>query len=509
MKLRFLGSAVAVLISVTFADNSVTTDQILAQANELLTSGKFSDAFNLFSEAIDRDPENYSTYFKRATTSMTLGRNQLAIEDLNKLLTLKPDFLKGFLQRGKLHLKLGNFDEAYSDISKFAKGNPKHSEAAELFQLKVIHASQDRLRKAESLLKSRRHEEAFEHLTERAFSAISRNEYDGAIGDWTRIVSLAPSDQDSLANLAHVYYYSLYEPETALKNVKQYLHSDPEHKRFKALFRQLKNSEKQLGKLDRLVKNKVWKEVVVILGGNEEKDGLLKEAEIKISDMMTLIGSTQPGPNKLMGKLYNMACLAYSRVMVGLLLGANGYQLRDQRAVDTCTHALEIDPENTKSLVARSEMFIRQELFEKAVEDLTKAYELSEKDQAIGEKLQKARLLLKQSKQRDYYKVLGVPRSATQKQIKTAFRKMAAQWHPDKYKGDLPKDKIQEKMAEINQAYEVLSNEELKNRYDSGDDPNDPTGGQEAYGSPFQGNFGQFFRFHQGEFSGSHFSFSF
>ncbi|KAJ9083633.1 hypothetical protein DSO57_1032774 [Entomophthora muscae] len=508
MKLSFFGSAVAVLISATLADNSMTTEQILAQANELLSSGKFSEAFNSYSEAIKMDPENYITYFKRATASMTLGRNQVAIEDLTRLLSLKPDFTKGLLQRGKLHLKLGNFNEALGDVTKFSESSPGNAQASEL--LKAIQESKERFLQAEKLLENKKHEEASEHLSEvlrnaphfiearrkRAFSAISRNEYDGAIGDWTRIVALSPSDQDSLANLAHVYYYSLYEPESALKNVKQYLHSDPEHKRFKTLFRQLKNSEKQLAKLDVHVQKKYWKDAVDLLEGTEETSGLLKQVEDKVLEMMTSVGSTHPGPNKLSGKLHNAACLAYSR-------------LRDAKTIDFCNKALEIDPENIKSLVARSEMFIKQELYERAIEDLTKAYEASDKDQKIGEKLQKARLLLKQSKQRDYYKVLGVPRSASQRQIKAGFRKLAAQWHPDKYRGDLPKEKIQEKMAEINQAYEVLSNEELKQRFDNGDDPNDPTGGQEHHGNPFQGGGGQFFKFHQGGFPGGQFSFSF
>lgn len=42
----------------------------------------------------------------------------------------------------------------------------------------------------------------------------------------------------------------------------------------------------------------------------------------------------------------------------------------------------------------------------------------------------------------------------------------------DKYQGDLPKDQVEKKMSELNQAYEVLSNEELKTRFDNGDDPN-------------------------------------
>ena len=66
-------------------------------------------------------------------------------------------------------------------------------------------------------------------------------------------------------------------------------------------------------------------------------------------------------------------------------------------------------------------------------------------------------------------------------------------------------------MQEINQAYEVLSNEELRQRYDNGDDPNDPTGGQE---NPFFRQGGGPIFFQQGGFPGGgggafHFQFGF
>ncbi len=64
---------------------------------------------------------------------------------------------------------------------------------------------------------------------------------------------------------------------------------------------------------------------------------------------------------------------------------------------------------------------------------------------------------------RDYYDVLGVSRSATVAEIKKAYRKMALKYHPDKN----PDDKeAEEKFKEAAEAYEVLSNEEKRARYD-------------------------------------------
>lgn len=61
----------------------------------------------------------------------------------------------------------------------------------------------------------------------------------------------------------------------------------------------------------------------------------------------------------------------------------------------------------------------------------------------------------------DYYGILGVPRDATQAEIRARFRALAKQLHPDRSSGDPGP------MAKINSAYEVLSDEESRRRYDS------------------------------------------
>lgn len=134
----------------------------------------------------------------------------------------------------------------------------------------------------------------------------------------------------------------------------------------------------------------------------------------------------------------------------------------------------------------RGKTLLKQEDFEAAIRELEKAAEVrpDKRDTKVNPILNKAQVALKRSKTKDYYKVLGVANDADERQIKAAYRKASKQYHPDKAaKQGISKEDAEKKMASINEAYEVISNPELRARFDRGDDPN-----SQERESPFQGN---------------------
>ena len=104
---------------------------------------------------------------------------------------------------------------------------------------------------------------------------------------------------------------------------------------------------------------------------------------------------------------------------------------------------------------------------------------------------------------KDYYKVLGIDKKASQDEIKKAFRKLAVQYHPDKNPGN---KEAEDKFKLVNEAHEVLGDPAKRKKYDElGENWNKfdhaqyPGGGQQTY---YEGDFNDIF----GQAGGGHFS---
>lgn len=91
---------------------------------------------------------------------------------------------------------------------------------------------------------------------------------------------------------------------------------------------------------------------------------------------------------------------------------------------------------------------------------------------------------------KDFYQILGVSKDASKDDIKKAYRKLSKELHPDKHKGDKEKEA---KFKEVNEAYEVLSDETKKRNYDQFGSTN---------GNPFGGGGGGFGGFDPSQFGG-------
>jgi DnaJ homolog subfamily C member 3 len=247
--------------------------------------------------------------------------------------------------------------------------------------------------------------------------------------------------------LSNLLFYSLNDISSALNAVKKCLHQDPENKPCKKEFRVLKNASKSLTQLDNFVRGEQWSKIINVL----IDDGLLEQIQ-KSHDQLKKDNTLKSNsPKRLLAQLKEWACQSYSNIK------------QFDLALPHCNVALELNPESIPSLLAKAEHLLSTESYDQAIQLLNKANESTGgSNQKIRQQLERAQRLLRQSKKRDYYKILGVPRSADTKTIRKAYRDLSKKYHPDKYRGNLDADAVSQKMAEINSAYEVLSNEGLR-----------------------------------------------
>lgn len=471
---------------------------LLASGKAALSRGANSEALAYFDAAVSKDPSDYITRFQRGATYLSLGRTAQANADFDAVLKIRPGFEGALMQRAKIRARNADWAAAREDYR--ALGNKAAEDLAQL----------DEAEGAAYLASEAEKKQDWETCINQAGIAImtagtslslrqlrarcrfERGEVQEGLNDLTHVLQIHPGLVEPHLQISAMMFYSLGDTERGLTQIKKCLHSDPDSKACKALFREEKAISKELEKVNTLMEKRQFNSASKLLvgKGTEDEPGLLSELQTNINAHRSS-GIIHPkAPSELYNRYLEKTCEAY--------LSLNNVN----KAAKYCSDLLSSNPTSLQALLYQAQKHTENENYDAAIASLNKAREHHpDAEGTINKKLQDAQVALKRSKTKDYYKVLGVSRDADERTIKKAYRTATKTYHPDKAaaKG-VPKEEAEKKMAAINEAYEVLSDPELKARFDRGDDPNDPhanQGGQPFQGSPF-GAGGQQFYFQQG-----------
>ncbi|KAB8269655.1 hypothetical protein BDV30DRAFT_251276 [Aspergillus minisclerotigenes] len=481
---------------------------LIASAKTHLAGGSPRDALLYFDAAVSRDPTNYITVFQRGAAYLSLGKNSQASDDFDRVLQLKPDFESALLQRARLRANTADWEGALKDLEKAGKKSSleyneiqEARDAAALAQNAEKHGDWEAcvnqanvaVLKASASLSLRQ---------TRAHCRFERGDVEEGINDLAHVLHISPSLVGPHLQMSYMLFYSLGDQERGISQIRRCLHFDPDSKPCNALYRKEKKFLKQLRKLQDTMSSRKFSNAINLLVGVGDESGLLDDLKGEVREAKEAGHIHPAAPNNLYSSLVERTCEAYREAHM------------PKRASPYCSETLDMNPYSLPALLFQSQLALDEERFHDAINTLNTAKEHHPGSRDVQSLLQKAHVLLKRSKQRDYYKVLGVSRDADDRTIKRAYRQLTKQHHPDKAKSQgVTKEEAEKKMAAINEAYEILSDPELKARYDSGDDPNDP---ESHRGNPFQGNpfgpgGGQHFFFQQGgpqfKFSGQGFNF--
>merc|ERR1719433_2491979 len=179
-----------------------------------------------------------------------------------------------------------------------------------------------------------------------------------------------------------------------------------------------------------------------------------------------------------------------------------------EESVSDCDEALKLDENYLKAFLRRGRSYMELEKYDEAVRDFEQINKMERGNQEYRQLLSNAKLELKKSKRKDYYKILGVDRSANDEEIKKAYRKRALVHHPDRHSGASEEERKEHerKFKEVGEAYGMLSDTKKRSRYDNGHDIDDLEGHGHGFGGDIDPNqiFQAFFGGGAGGMGGGH-----
>ncbi|KAG9453387.1 hypothetical protein H6P81_006291 [Aristolochia fimbriata] len=415
--------------------------------------------------AEDYQPSNANDLLKRASERIKLKHYRGAVEDLNAAIEADPSLSEAYLHHASALRYLCRYEESEKSYQKYLELKPGASTAEkELSQLQQAKGS---LETAFNLFDSGDFEKALERIEKvvLVFSSgclkakilkvrilIALKDYSSAISESGFILKEDEDNLEALLLRGRAYYY-LTDHDVAMRHYQKGLRLDPEHSELKKAYFGLKN----LLKKTKSAEDNVGK-------------GKLRVA---VEDFKAALAVDL---NHVSHNVHLHLGLCKVLVKLG----------RGKDALSSCTEVLNIDEELVDALVQRGEAKLLTEDWEGAVADLKQAAQKSPQDMSIRESLMKAEKALKMSQRKDWYKILGISKTASSAEIKRAYKKLALQWHPDKNVDN--REEAEAMFREIAAAYEVLGDENKRSRYDSGEDMNDMGTGMGGGGfDPFGG----------------------
>ncbi|XP_073155329.1 dnaJ protein P58IPK homolog [Henckelia pumila] len=428
--------------------------------------------------AIDGKTGDAAALFERVSESIKMKKYSEALADLNAAIGADPALSEAYWRRASVLRQLCRYEESEKSYKKFLEMKPGNSVAEK--ELSQLYQAQNAFDSSNSLFETGEFSKALEYIDKvvlvfspactkakllKARLLIASKDYSSAISEAGYILKEEDDNLEALLLRGRAYYY-LADHDVATRHYQLGLRLDPEHGELKKAYFGLKNLIKKTKSAD-----------------DNASKGKLRLAVEEYKAAIAL------DPNHTAHNVNLHLGLCKVLVKLG----------RGQDAVTSCTEVLEIDGDSVEALTQRGEAKLLIEDWEGAVADLKSAYEKSPQDMNIREALMRAEKSLKLSQRKDWYKILGISKTASMSEIKKAYKKLALQWHPDKNVDN--REEAEAKFREIAAAYEILGDEDKRTKYDRGEDIEEMGGMGGGGFNPFGG--GQQFTFHfEGGFPG-------
>lgn len=422
--------------------------QFKNEGNQHFKNKDYHKAIESYTKAISLNSIDPSYYANRAACYLALKKYNSCIDDCNETLNIDPKFSKAWRRKGRAYFYLGDLKESKLCFEEAIKLDPNDS------------SLKDELRETENLL----------DMVERVEGRFSRKEFSDANNLIMQALQLCP-DAPTLKIKQIEALAKAGESKQAIKKAQEFQSTLGTNPDFLYVYGLALAYDGQTE-----AAKKIWRESLKFDPDN--KVCLHAQKMIKHQEELK-----QKGNDAMKANDYKGAIKAYTEAIeqdpdnrnVVSVLYANRalaqIKLKNHKqALSDLNKSIELNEKYAKAYSRRGDVKMELEDPEGARQDYQHAHTL---DPSLGirEKLRDADKEAKKAAKKDYYKILDIPKTANDDEIKKAYRKLALKWHPDKNQGSEEEKKTAEaKFKDINEAYSVLSDQKKRQMYDSGAD---------------------------------------
>ncbi|KAL8842313.1 MAG: hypothetical protein Q9205_004514 [Flavoplaca limonia] len=448
------------------AKPALDPEECKALGNKYFKAQDYVKAIAEYTKALSVEPQSVTYLSNRAAAFISASRFDEALADSKQAQELEPQNAKVLHRLARIYVNLGRPSEAVEildHISTFqtvttAERRPATEMETHIKQAEealrrgttgsmVIHALDQAERALGAGVEKPR---KWQLMRGEAYLKMGNvNSLGEAQGVAMSLLRKNSKDPEALV-LRGRALYAQGENEKALQHFRQALSCDPDYKDGVKYLRLVQKLERMKEEGNTAFKTGRYKQAVELYGQALEVD---------------------PNNKGINSKLHQ------NRAMASI-------KLKDfKSAISDCDRAIALDSTYIKARRTRARALGESGNWDEAVREYKAIAESNPSEPGIQKEVHNAELELKKSKRKDYYKLLGVEKDASDNEIKKAYRKLAIVHHPDKNPDD---EGAAEKFKEIGEAYECLSDPQKRARYDSGEDLIDPSEMFSQGGGSFQ-----------------------